>query len=189
MIRNGCVLLLFTKTVSELDLAHKQYFPNPIALCWPSPLAAIPTSLFIMIIAPTLTLAIQHLYLASVISESCHFHYYQRARFCNSICSPEPQLTKNPKKQQSLKCHLWALQWCPFHRAFLTAFEKEVLSRLFHGSHSAGGIPSLTYIHSSIWLLSASWSLLPLPAKAGLTFSHLLVWALFQSSKRTLTEV
>ena len=48
--------------------------------------------------------------------------------------------------------------------------------------------PALLYIHSTMWLLPACWSLPPLPAKVGLVFPHLLVWALFQASQKPPSE-
>ena len=70
--------------------------PTPKPSAGQIPMSAIPTSLFIVIIAPTLTWAVQHLHLVSVIFGSYCFHFYQRTSFCNSISAPEPQM--------SLKC-------------------------------------------------------------------------------------
>ena len=49
-------------------------------------------------------------------------------------------------------------------------------------------LPALLYIHSTMWLLPACWSLLPLLAKVGLVFPHLLVWALFQAFNKPPSE-
>lgn len=97
-VNNGsdCVLLLFAKHIVGWIWPIGHNLPTPQPSLGQIPMSPIPTSLFIMIIVPTLTLAVQHLHLVSVISGSYCFHFYQRTWFPKSISASEPQM--------SLKC-------------------------------------------------------------------------------------